>query len=120
MAIAIYTAHYRYSGDDRLDITVKGNTPPGSVLAPTWEMVKGLQAGKITQWDYTVKYFSLIINRLMVVGEERRLALDMIGNRGKQITLVCFCPSGQFCHRILAAHMLENMGYGKYIGEWQI
>jgi len=46
--------------------------------------------------------------------------LDMIGNRGKQITLVCFCPSGQFCHRILAAHMLENMGYGKYIGEWQI
>jgi hypothetical protein len=34
-----------------------------------------------------------------------------------QITLVCFCRSFTFCHRVLAARMLEEMGYGKYLGE---
>lgn len=34
------TAQYRYSGNDRLDITVKGNDPIGKIFAPTWEMVR--------------------------------------------------------------------------------
>ena len=116
----IYTAQYNYSGDDRLDITVKGNTSPGSVLAPTWEMVRGLQQGKLNQWDYTIKYFSLLMSRIYASGYVYRVQLEEIVTNRQQLTLVCFCPSGQFCHRILAAHMLENMGYGKYIGEWQI
>jgi hypothetical protein len=116
----IYTAHYRYSGADRLDITVKGGTPPGSVLAPTWDMVKEYKAGTMDQWDYTIKYFSLIVQRMHTGKDELRYLLDNIVTNHQQLTLVCFCPKGQFCHRILAARMLENMGYGRYIGEWQI
>jgi hypothetical protein len=117
----IYTAHYRYGGDDRLDITVKGNTPPGSVLAPTWEMVKGYQKGTITQWDYATRYFSLIVERMHTINSDKwRIMLDDVVADRKQLTLVCFCPAGQFCHRILAARMLENMGYGTYVGEWNI
>ena len=118
----IYTAHYRYSGDDRLDITVKGNTYPGNVLAPTWEMVKGFQAGKITQWDYTTQYFGHVVSRVSSLGPEGRVmraALNNITER-KQVTLVCFCPSGNFCHRIIAARMLETICGGKYIGEWAL
>ena len=113
----IYTAHYRYSGDDRLDITVKGNTPPGNVLAPTWEMVRGLQAQKISEWDYTIKYFSLLIYRLGSIGDSWRTTFDEMVYNKQQLTLVCFCKPQTFCHRVLAARMLEEMGYGRYLGE---
>ena len=115
----IYTAQYKYSGDDRMDITVKGNQVPGNILAPTWEMVRGLQKQTLNQWDYTVQYFSLIISRInapAMVGRANRITLNNLLER-EQLTLVCFCPSGEFCHRVLAARMIENMGYGKYIGE---
>lgn len=113
----IYTAHYRYSGDDRLDITVKGNTPPGTVLAPTWPMVKGYQAGTIDQWTYTVKYFSLLMHRMSSIGDGWRSTFDEIVTNRSSLTLVCFCKPQTFCHRILAARMLEEMGYGKFHGE---
>jgi len=117
----IYTAQYKYSGDDRMDITVKGSQYPGEILAPTWEMVCGIKDQKLSQWDYTVQYFSLIIARLTVAetvytASINRIALDTI-LKHEQLTLVCFCPSGEFCHRVLAARMIENMGYGKYLGE---
>jgi hypothetical protein len=116
----IYTAHFRYSGDDRMDITVKSSTPPGNVLAPTWDMVNGYRTGKISQWDYALQYFSLLMVRMSTIGDSWRASFDDIVLDRPQITLVCFCPAGQFCHRILAARMLENMGHGKYIGEWQL
>ena len=113
----IYTAHYRYSGDDRMDITVKGNQYPGNILAPTWEMVRGLQQQKLTQWDYTLQYFSLILSKSVHNQPKFNAALNEIIANRQSLTLVCFCPSGEFCHRVLAARMLENIGLGKYIGE---
>ena len=110
----IYTAQYRYSGTDRLDITVKGNTYPGSFLAPTWEIVQGIKNGKITQWDYTIKYFAVILDRVAKGGG---LALKEIAENKEEITLVCFCPPNTFCHRVLAARLLEELGLGKYLGE---
>lgn len=116
----IYTAQYKYNGNDRIDITVSGNATPGKVLAPTWEMVKEFKAGKLSQWDYTIKWFSLIVERAHTVGDSWRLELDNIITNRPQITLVCFCPAGEFCHRVLAARMIESTGYGTYKGEWQI
>lgn len=113
----IYTAQYSYKGDDRIDITVKGNVYPGNVLAPTWEMVRPLQQGKLSQWDYTLKYFSLIINRFYLYSDSTRKSFTAIANNYETITMVCFCPSGEFCHRVLAARMLEEMGFGVYRGE---
>jgi hypothetical protein len=118
----IYTAHYRYSGDDRLDITVKGNTYPGNVLAPTWEMVKDYKAGKIDQWLYATQYFGHVVSRVSNLGMDGRVmraALNNITER-QQVTLVCFCPAGDFCHRIIAARMLETICDATYVGEWQI
>jgi len=118
----IYTAHYRYNGPDRMDITVKSAVGIGTVLAPTWDMVMSHKDQTLSDWDYTVKYFSLIVSRMNapeMEGRANRSAFNLLTEH-KQITLVCFCPSGAFCHRVLAARMLESMGYGKYIGEWQI
>ena len=110
----IYTAQYRYAGIDRLDITVKGN--PEHLLSPTWEIVRGLQENKITQWDYTIKYFSLLIKRLTITGGKWQFSLLKFLPL-QEITLVCFCPPHTFCHRVLAARMLEELGFGKYLGE---
>lgn len=116
----IYTAQYRYAGIDRMNITVKSSVHPGNVFAPTWDMVKEYKDKTLTPWDYAVKYFSLLMNRAVHTDGTFRSALRDITTHHNQITLVCFCPAGEFCHRILAARLLENMGYGKYIGERQI
>jgi len=116
----IYTAQYRYNGPDRLDITVKGNQYPGKILAPTWEMVQGYKKQTLNQWDYTIKYFSLITARAWETPAVFRSSLRDIATQRPEITLVCFCPAGEFCHRILAARMLEEMGFGRYVGERQI
>jgi len=112
--VNIYTAQYRYAGPDRLDITVKGN--PDHLLSPTWNIVRALQEGKITQWDYTIKYFALLIGRLTVPGTGFQFSLQKFLDL-QEITLVCFCPPHTFCHRVLAARMLEELGFGKYLGE---
>ena len=114
--VDIYTAQYRYSGEDRLDITVKSAIAPGDILAPTWDMVKDVQCQKLNEWNYTIKYYSLIISRIMTLSEDSRLKLDMIISR-PSVTLVCFCPAYTFCHRVLAARMLEELGAGRYHGE---
>jgi hypothetical protein len=41
----LYTARYRYSGNDRLDITVKGKDPIGRIFAPSRKMVMGSKEG---------------------------------------------------------------------------
>ena len=112
----IYTAHYRYAGPDRLDITVKGNTPPGQVLAPTWEMVKAYKAQEIDSWQYSVKYFALIMKRILTLSDYHRLMWDEIESKST-ITLVCFCPPGLFCHRTVAAQLLAEVAPGTYHGE---
>jgi hypothetical protein len=113
----IYTAQYKYAGSDRIDITIKGNVPPGNILAPTWEMVRALQDGKITQWDYAIKYFALLMDRMHRWSDTFRIALDEIVQDRPEITLTCFCPANEFCHRVLAARMLEEMRFGVYKGE---
>lgn len=114
----IFTAQYRYNGNDRLDISVKGNTYPGNVFAPTWEMVKAFQAQKIDAWEYTQQYMGLMAERWYHTPDATNWAIQaMMANNRESLTLVCFCPPQTFCHRILAARILEGIGYGKYLGE---
>jgi hypothetical protein len=111
----IKTAQYRYSGPDRLDITVKGNVGAGKILAPTWEMVNAFKKQSITDWQYAQKYYALIMQRLMDSAIQTAF-LDMLKTH-ETLTFVCFCPAHTFCHRILAAQLIHDMGLGQYVGE---
>ncbi len=114
----IYTAQYRYNGPTRLDITIRANQPPGKVLAPTWDMVKAYKNGQIDAWQYTMKYWALLMNRMLSIGDSWRLMWDEITETSKpELVLVCFCPPGEFCHRFLAASLMAEMGVGVYHGE---
>jgi len=105
----IYTATYRYSGADRLDITVKGQHAFGQIFAPNWDMVMGVKQGRITNAQYTERYMNILNNVPQAYYDE--LA------KYPEITLVCFCPKGAFCHRVLLASHLATKGGFEYHGE---
>lgn len=110
----LYTAQYRYSGGDRLDITVKSSTGFGRNFAPTWDMVMGTKKGTMSVETYIQKYFDIIWSR---PDEMARLALMA---KVQDVTLVCFCGVGQFCHRILLAKYLRDIYEVQYIGERKV
>lgn len=112
----IYTAHYRYFGPDRIDITVKGNDPLFKGLAPTWDMVNAYKAGRLSAVNYATKYFNLIDSRINQ-GDQSAMNLHRAFLENGSITLVCFCPSGNFCHRYLLAHKITNDWGIAYGGE---
>jgi len=110
----IYTSQLRYSGNDRLDITAKGQDPIGKHFAPTWEMVKSIKSGTISQELYTLAYVGILSTSLGLNSQVWQQVQSMYPNR---ITLVCFCPIGAFCHRVLLANAFQGMELGEYKGE---
>ena len=105
----IYTAHYRYGGPDRTDITVKGKHPMGHYFAPTWDIVKGVKDGTIQEQEYIDRYIKILQNAPTkawnwLLSEETR-------------TFVCFCPRENFCHRnILTNYIMHILHDVKYMG----
>lgn len=96
----IYTSTYKYNGEyKRFDITVKSKDPIGSIFAPTWKLVLSYKRGQITKEQYTVGYSQLIDNRF----NNNKKIFDQIANMifKDNIVFVCYCPAGDFCHRLL-------------------
>ncbi len=107
----VYTSQYSYKGPDRLDITVKtGN----KAFAPTWKMVMQSKKGIMSKEEYTKNYMELMRKSYLENMEEWEKLL----NRDKAV-LVCFCPAGAFCHRLILAKMLEKLG-AEYMGEIEV
>lgn len=103
--LKVYTAQYRYSGHDRLDITVKGKDMLGQFFAPTWDMVTGLKNGKINEDRYERDYRELMLESWNKFQHKWQELLAR-----EEVTLVCFCSPGAFCHRLLLASYLERSG----------
>lgn len=109
----VYTAQYGYSGPDRMDITVKGAEEYyGRLLAPEWGMVNKIKSGEIDEEMYERMYRALMNDRYRYADSY----MEGFAKRDGTKTLVCFCPAGGFCHRIIAAEGLEKMG-AVYKGE---
>lgn len=109
----LYTAQYRYPGQDRLDITVKGNNVAGKIYAPTWEMVNEWKEGKLSNAGYTNMYYELLIDRFTNMKGFKESTYTLINTvcgtndmPMRDLTLVCFCPADTFCHRYLMVNWL--------------
>ena len=111
----LYTAQYRYSGEDRFDITVKGNTKSGKLYAPTWSIVNGIKNKTLSHKDYTSQYYKLLHKRLNTNKEDMLNLVDKI--KTQNVTLVCFCPANTFCHRYLLVKFLQHNWGVEYGGE---
>lgn len=110
----LWTAQYRYSGPDRLDVTAKGQDPLGRIFAPTWDMVNGVKSGKMSEKEYTDKYKEMMANSIIASSESWLKLL-----REDELTVVCFCPVNTFCHRYILSDILCSLG-AEYMGERKV
>jgi hypothetical protein len=114
----IYTAHYRYPGSDRVDITVKGQDPNWKEFAPTWKMVMGVKNGTMSEQEY-VDLYAPTGRQITVIGSVSEATWERLYQM-ETATFVCFCPEGAFCHRnILLNYILEIMGGKVVYGGWR-
>jgi len=103
-----WTTQYSYKGPDRLDVTVKTGI---KAFAPTWEMVLGYKSGILSKQKYEEQYIALLTRSW----KENRAEWEKL-LRMSEVTLVCFCKPGNFCHRVLLATVMEKCGF-VYKGE---
>lgn len=104
----LYTAQFRYSGDDRLDITVRTGNP---IFAPSWEMVTGIKQETLSEFTYTEQYKAVMRLSYTQNYDQWQMLLDQ-----PSVTLVCYCPANTFCHRHILAKLLVELG-ATYVGE---
>lgn len=109
--LQVWTAQYRYQGDDRIDITTKSARYPWSVFAPTWDMV--MEYKRTLDEGVYIDAYKDIIDKAFKMHTK---ALTDLLRSDRTITLVCFCPADTFCHRVLLARYFALFG-AVYHGE---
>lgn len=113
--VQIYTAQFRYSGEDRLDITYKTQSQLGQCFAPTSFLVQGYKKNNISQQEYYKQYTNLMWQSYCSWYPFWQQLLNF-----NNITLVCYCNSNSFCHRFILTYCcLIPLGV-VYMGERQI
>lgn len=90
-----------------LDITVKSGL---QCFAPTWDMVRGIKSGELSEQEYTSQYVRLMeTSQAHHPDQWRGLFLH------DRLALACYCKAEWFCHRHLLKSMIIN--YGHRLGE---
>ena len=71
-------------------------------LCPSWELVMSYKEGKITEKQYTERYYSEVLDKLDPVKTYQELGEDAI--------LLCYEKPKKFCHRrVIAYWFLEHL-----------
>lgn len=115
--LTVFTSQLSYRGPDRLDITAKTGvrsrlgSVTGSTFAPPWDLVMGYKQGRVTQEEYIARYTELMRESYRRYRSQWDELLSM-----ERVVLVCYCPAGSFCHRLLLAELLAKCG-AAYEGE---
>jgi uncharacterized protein YeaO (DUF488 family) len=103
MELHLYTAQIsKYNGPDAFDITVKSGD---RTFAPTWDLVQAWKSGKIDWETYAQRYRQLMLESY----RQHPSAWYELLHRGI-VTLLCYCRSGEHCHRYLLADFLRKLG----------
>lgn len=115
----LYTSNYARQGQNpkAYAVSVKppdwyeGKTLP--LLAPTWDIVSGIQKGVFTYDDYREEYLRLLEDR-----NKNNKVTDLIKSLPEGSFLLCYEPPNEFCHRhILGQWILHNCAI--YVEEWK-
>lgn len=115
--LTVFTGRLSYRGPDRLDITAKTGARSrlggvvGNTFAPTWDLVTGYKRGRIGREEYVARYTQLMRESYRNYRSQWEELLSM-----ERVVLVCHCPAGSFCHRLLLADLLVKCG-AAYGGE---
>jgi len=110
--LIFYTSTIRYSGDNRLDISIKSsNFNTGRIFAPTWDLVNLVKENKITEKEYVLQYKKLMKDSYELNKDKWIEFLNK-----EQLVLCCYCPPLTFCHRYILTDLLLKFG-ATYKGE---
>ena len=88
-----------------VDITVKSGN---NIFAPSWEIVNNVKSGKITEQEYT-KAYQIMMRNSYLCNKPQWQHLSKLASEDNVIFL-CYCPAGDFCHRLLLAEMFVKLG----------
>lgn len=111
----LYTAQFRYSGEDRFDITSRTSDRIGKLFAPPWSLVADFKQGIIDEGRYTDEYSDLLLHG---IGSNPDLWVEFLTL--ESVTLVCYCRANTFCHRYIVVEFCKIMCKTpslEYIGE---
>ncbi len=100
----VWTGRIGYKGRDGLDVTVK-SSEEGRAFAPTWEMVMAHKRGQMSDAEYRNLYWAMMRRSW----NQNRAAWGELLSRD-EVTLLCYCRAGKFCHRRILAEILQKMG----------
>ncbi|MCX5977303.1 MAG: hypothetical protein NTV33_10885 [Coprothermobacterota bacterium] len=100
-------------GPDSMDITRGG---ANSVFAPSWNILKNFKAKAISANQYKKLYWEEMASSWSV---DKSPFKTLVAKAAQHpVVLVCYCSTGQFCHRILLAKEILARRLGcKYLGE---
>lgn len=108
----VATAHYRYGGPDRLDVTVKGQHQFGKVLAPRWDMVMTTKTHGAKAHAWYIQEYHKILEAV-----PNHVWQELLSHR--RIVFVCFCRKEDFCHRnLLVEYMRDIRRFPVYYDGW--
>lgn len=101
MKVKLKRAQIR-QGQQGIDTTVKSATGFAKAFAPTWDMVMGHKNGTLSDERYTFQY-TTILDRILDPRRDRSLEnpwrqLLAAGQGAGEVTLLCYCRDGRFCH----------------------
>ena len=86
-------------GIEILDITAKNKI--NEHFAPFYKDVMEYKNGQINEEEYTQRYMSK-----MRLSLRQNPALWMKLKEYENVAITCFCPAGDFCHRILFSNIM--------------
>ena len=98
----MFTSYYAKHGTDRNAVAISVRPPEWytgvtyPILAPTWEVVRGVKSGNISETEYAIEYLKLIKKR---GASPNRTLADL----GENAILLCYEKPDDFCHRHIVA-----------------
>ncbi|MFQ5779800.1 MAG: DUF488 domain-containing protein [Nitrospiria bacterium] len=113
--LTLYTSRIgKYKGPDAFDVTVKSGDKR---FAPLWDDVMRFKNGEI-KWE---EYQHIYKDRMRASYKKNRPAWEELLTR-HEVTLLCYCPSPEHCHRLILVEILKALGGNggvqvKYLGE---
>lgn len=94
-------ANWRNAKGELIDITVKSGLKE---FAPDWTLLREYKNGTIGMAEYKTRYTAKMRGSWHTNTE---LWLDFINK--DEVTIACYCTSGEFCHRLLLRDLLEKV-----------
>lgn len=90
------------------NITVKNGD---IVYAPTWDMVRGIKEGTLSEAAYTEAY----TDHMRRSWQQYRTDWEALLTSPAPIAIGCYCPADHFCHRFILADILQKIALKKQI-----